>query len=295
MKNLKTKIILSLTMLLTFVLTLTFSFSIKSYALDKPNYAEWLRDLYDYGDEITDEEIVKEKGFEDEAGRVFFKNPGTLAYDLFTGEGSIISVINGHMVGWFDEWESTLGSIIDLSNLEFNPNFTNIINYFQGDFANVEMTPGHTIKSSGCGPTSIAMVIDSLTNANIGVVGMAKWAVNNGYYVPGQGSKWSLIPDAAAAFGLRSQSIARNDAQSLAGALAKGTPVVMICGPGDFTKGGHFIVLTGMDEKGNVKVNDPASRSRSNKTYPLERIMSNASKSCGNNAATYWAISTPQA
>ena len=39
-------------------------------------------------------------------------------------------------------------------------------------------------------------------------------------------------------------------------------------GPGTFTKGGHYIVLRGLDANGNVIVADPASRERSNTTYP---------------------------
>ncbi|MCD8152609.1 MAG: C39 family peptidase [Clostridiales bacterium] len=38
-------------------------------------------------------------------------------------------------------------------------------------------------------------------------------------------------------------------------------------GPGDFTTGGHFIVLTGIDSDGNVIVNDPNSRINSEKHY----------------------------
>lgn len=293
MKN--KKLIISTLLILSLVLVMPFLKETKAYALDKPNYAEWLRDLYGYGDEISDEEIVKEKGFEDEAGRVFFKNPGTLTYDLYSGKGEIISIINGYQVGEYDEWGTTLGYLIDLAGLEFVENFSKIIQYFQGDFANVSMIGKYTIKSSGCGPTCMAMIIDSLTNANIGVEGMAKWAVDNKYYLAGQGSKWSLIPDSAAAFGLNCNGIRRNDSQSLATALSSGNPVVMICGKGDFTSGGHFMVLTGIDENGMVSINDPASRKRTNTKYPLSQIMANASHKQGDSAVTYWQISTPQA
>ena len=40
-------------------------------------------------------------------------------------------------------------------------------------------------------------------------------------------------------------------------ALQDGRPVISYQGPGLFTSGGHFIVLTGVDENGKIHVNDP--------------------------------------
>jgi len=42
--------------------------------------------------------------------------------------------------------------------------------------------------------------------------------------------------------------------------LAKGNPVIASMKPGHFTKRGHFIVLTHIDEKGYIVVNDPSDR-----------------------------------
>ena len=44
--------------------------------------------------------------------------------------------------------------------------------------------------------------------------------------------------------------------------------------PGDFTKGGHFIVLTGFDENGKVVVNDPNSRINSDKHCDVDVLVS---------------------
>ncbi len=40
---------------------------------------------------------------------------------------------------------------------------------------------------------------------------------------------------------------------------------MVICnvGPGDFTDNGHFLVITGVDDDGNLVINDPYSAERS--------------------------------
>lgn len=272
---------------LVFQIGLNISFITKTYAIEKPNYADWLRDLYEYSEEISDEEIVKEKGFEDEVGRVFFKNPATLTYDLWSGNEQVISVISG--IGVVNGGGSFT---IDLSNIEYRQNGSEIINYYQTDYQ--DPYSGSTIARAGCGPSSCAMVIASLTNQNVTPVDLANWATINGYAAYGQGSYWSLMSDAPAAYGLNVHGIQRNDAQGLANALSAGHPVEMICGPGEFTGGGHFIVLTGIDENGMVTVNDPNSVKRSNTKYSLQTIMQNAATTCGNSAVTYWEVSAPE-
>ncbi|MCQ2749719.1 MAG: hypothetical protein MJ246_07215 [Clostridia bacterium] len=73
--NLKNSLISFLTFLLVFTL------SVKTYAIEKPTYTKWIRELYDYDESVTDEKILEEKVFEDETGRVFYKQPSSLTYD----------------------------------------------------------------------------------------------------------------------------------------------------------------------------------------------------------------------
>lgn len=44
-------------------------------------------------------------------------------------------------------------------------------------------------------------------------------------------------------------------------------------GPGDFTTEGHFLVLTGVDENGEILLHDPNSKKRSHQSWNLERLM----------------------
>jgi hypothetical protein len=41
---------------------------------------------------------------------------------------------------------------------------------------------------------------------------------------------------------------------------------------GDFTKAGHYIVLTGLTKDGKLKVNDPNSRINSRKRWSIQRV-----------------------
>ena len=45
-------------------------------------------------------------------------------------------------------------------------------------------------------------------------------------------------------------------------------------GPGDFTTKGHFIVLSGVNENGDVIVHDPNSEQRSLQPWDPDRIIS---------------------
>ena len=52
------------------------------------------------------------------------------------------------------------------------------------------------------------------------------------------------------------------------------TPVSYTHLPGDFTSAGHFIVLCGIKDNGEIIVHDPNSRKNSEKSWDLERLMS---------------------
>lgn len=132
---------------------------------------------------------------------------------------------------------------------------------------------GGTIKSSGCGPTSAAMVITGLGgyNANIDLNGdsiidpyeSAVYAVKKGHRVKG-GTTWSYFADIGKAVNLNVKQKNPNQYKEVLSALQNGDPVIAAMGPGVFTKKGHFIVLIGINENGKVIVNDPNSTNRSN-------------------------------
>lgn len=144
-----------------------------------------------------------------------------------------------------------------------------------------------TIGQAGCGPTSMAIVISTLTGEPHDPVELARWSAANGHRCEGNGSYHSLIPAAAAAYGLNCD---RNlDAQGIVDALSSGKLVVVIMSKGHFTRGGHFIVLRGVTGEGKILVADPASYGRSEQEWDLSIIMDESNKAAGS-GGPYWAI-----
>ena len=112
------------------------------------------------------------------------------------------------------------------------------------------------IALSGCAPTCLSMVIVGLTgNHNATPNKIAKYAQDNGYYLKGTGTSWSLLTEGASHFGVVGREISLSKG-TVCDVLKQGQPVICSVGRGDFTTEGHFIVLTGMKD-GRIKVNDP--------------------------------------
>ena len=81
---------------------------------------------------------------------------------------------------------------------------------------------------------------------------------------------WRFMDEAGANWNLNSTAGLLSEEQ-VALELSQGHPIICSVGPGDFTKIGHFIVLTGY-ENGNVKVNDPFSIKNSKATWVFANI-----------------------
>lgn len=127
--------------------------------------------------------------------------------------------------------------------------------------------------TTGCGPTSLAMVYTGLTgNMDISPARMAEWADENGYYVAGVGSSWDLMTEGASALGLYVTPL-DIDQSAIASELWNGKTVICSMNAGDFTRTGHFIVLTDIDEQGMISVNDCNSRIRSEQKWELSYII----------------------
>ena len=129
----------------------------------------------------------------------------------------------------------------------------------------------------GCGPTSMAIVISSLTSETVDPVQMARWAYEHGYWCSKSGSYHTLIPGAAQAWGLSVEGCTASEPQRILDALANGKLVVALMTKGHFTSSGHFIVLRGVQD-GKILVADPASYRRSQKSWDLSIILNEASR-----------------
>jgi hypothetical protein len=192
-------------------------------------------------------------------------------------------------IGIFDS-DYLIGSGIDYGEIVFTDGATPVVYFNQLDAKyNDEPYGTDKIGTHGCGPTSLAIVVSSLTAQTVDPVQMAEWSVANGGWAQEQGSYHSLIPNAARAFGLNVQGNVQNEPQKIIDALSSGKLVVAIMGKGHFTSSGHFIVLRGVTADGKILVADPASHSRSQKEWDFQLILNEARKGAGAGGA-FWIV-----
>ena len=124
---------------------------------------------------------------------------------------------------------------------------------------------------SGCGPACLSMVAAGLTGDDtITPYAVAQYADQEGYYVFGAGTAWSLMSRGASRFGVEGEELPLMKSR-MESALEEGRPIICVVGPGDFTTSGHFIVITGMRD-GQFTVNDPNSTQRSNMLWDYETL-----------------------
>lgn len=144
-----------------------------------------------------------------------------------------------------------------------------------GNMYSVRGDAGQTIGNSGCGPTSMAMILRSF-GADVTPVETCQMAIEMGHRTQNNGTSLAYFPDAAARYGLTTEPQgfhAENSA--VIERLSKGWPVVASMGPGNFTSAGHYMVLCGTNGTDTVIVNDPASRERSHE-WPVSTVTSEA-------------------
>ena len=179
----------------------------------------------------------------------------------------------------------------DYGDIVFSNADTPVVYYNQTDarWGNKLYGRTGTIGWEGCGPTALAIVVASMTDNKVTPYDVAQWSVQNGYRCEGNGSYHSLIPNGGEHYGLTVAKIGK-DSKKLVEALESGKLVIAIMSPGHFTTTGHFIVLRGITEEGNVLVADPASVKRSNQEWSLGIILNEASTRAGA-GGPFWVFS----
>lgn len=198
---------------------------------------------------------------------------------LFLGDGMFQGLFS----------DDAVNGIPSLGDVRFTDGVTQVVYFNQLDerYAGQPYGTDH-IGGYGCGPTSMSIVISSLTNETVDPIDMAQWAYENGYWCSKSGSYHSLIPGAAQAWGLPVEGCTASEPQRILDALADGKLVVALMTKGHFTSSGHFIVLRGVQD-GKILVADPASYTRSQKAWDLSIIVSEASRRAGS-GGPFWII-----
>lgn len=130
-----------------------------------------------------------------------------------------------------------------------------------------------TVATSGCGPSSLAMVVATMKNQSITPKQTLDYAnANNMWFASGDGgigSKWELLRVGPTHFGLNSKEIGP-DLDAAISALKNGALVIASgTGATPYTSGGHILVLRGVTPGGKILIGD------SNVKVPADKALNN--------------------
>ena len=173
-----------------------------------------------------EEEVSEEQTVEDEA----FEEQGEIAYN---GTNEYPNV--------------TLGNYQGLTY------YSQIDNRWRYNMYSSVNNKSQTIGTSGCGPTCASMVVTAI-KGTITPPEMCDLFVKYGYRSANNGTYWSAFRFVADTFNIGYQET--TDIQKAIQLLENQNYVVTSCGNGLFTTGGHFILLTKV-ENGMIEVYDP--------------------------------------
>lgn len=139
----------------------------------------------------------------------------------------------------------------------------------------IDADPDNLI-NSGCGPTSMAMIVTTLTGKKVIPPDLSKLSLEHGDRTADTGTSWAFFQHVVEHFApLKCKQTASID-EALKEVVKPNVLVVCSMRPGDFTKGGHFIVMWNYDPKTKmISVNDPAGKlgaERSAKLWPLAKF-----------------------
>ena len=173
-------------------------------------------------------------------------------------------------------WSALFGLDTTISTTTNNgANTKQPVNYKQYDsrWAKIVYTRNNTynknqtIKSSGCGPTSMADILATWFDKNITPKETCALSVANGYRTKNDGTSWDYFKFVSTKYPFP-KFIQTSSFATMQNCLAAGGLVVVSFRPSKWTNGGHFCCLWKDDGK-NIYVNDPASASsaRAKGTY----------------------------
>ena len=187
--------------------------------------------------------------------------------DLVSTTQTTIKVPESDEVGGSGEGTNQSATITNVHDIEPEPQSTY---YSQNDprWASVKFKQsdgtddGATIGNTGCGPTAMAMAISDVTGETVTPIAMAKLAQESGDR-DDTGTNWNFVNTAANAYNVDSAQVKSPSASTISTTLSSGEPVVLLgqsstnTSSSPYTANGHYVVATGLDSRGYVKINDP--------------------------------------
>lgn len=144
---------------------------------------------------------------------------------------------------------------------------------------------GTSFALTGCCPTSLSMVYMGLTGkTDMTPYDLGVLAGKDGYESKNEGTIGDFLTDDATKLGLVCRKI-DIDSGTLKYYLDRGYVVICNVGAGDFTDGGHYFVITGLDDQEKLTIHDPYSSVRSAKHWNIARVL--------NQTIALYAFTTP--
>lgn len=136
--------------------------------------------------------------------------------------------------------------------------------------------PTNMIGPSGCGFTSMAMVVSSMTDTMIDPAGIVD-IYGSRYYAPGAGAYHSIVAGISGDYGLSCTELRYDNLQGVLDALQEGNLVVALVGRGGsgwtgngyYRGDGHFLVICGVTEDGSFLLADPSRPDVSSSGQPI--------------------------
>lgn len=164
--------------------------------------------------------------------------------------------------------------------------------------------PADYVNQNGCGPTSLTMVLHYYyPNSEENPATILKWEKDCGNF-PNQ-QAWGDSPKLfAEKFNLNYEVIPYRDKDKILNHLKQGHMVVFNVGKGiaphstynwryngkynTFTYSGHFMVMAGLTEKGNIKILDPANEEHTNNPNWTWEDIEAVPSTVGNQQWAFW-------
>lgn len=167
-------------------------------------------------------------------------------------------------------------NILDIAAANQSADHPKNMQWFNQRNYNVPYGGCGTIKSAGCGPTSVAMItrhfglqVDppDVADAFADQGSRACPTLEDGSLNCDacQGTSWSAYSSSSDFFvlnGFKGRQYAPSQRNEILEILAEGKPMLASMGCSRFTSNGHFIVLAGMNANGTIPVKDPNSSAR---------------------------------
>lgn len=139
-----------------------------------------------------------------------------------------------------------------------------------------EKYAGGIIGHTGCAPTVVAMAISGQTGTNATPTEMAKLSADNGFSND-EGTGWNYYPFIAEEYNMQLEEIPNND-KSIKQHLEEGHAVIISVKPGQFTQGGHVMLIVGVDDEGKYILNDPNSLQNTRKHWDYNEFKGDLKK-----------------